>query len=502
MESITIVQDLTWNEILDYFKNNNPKNYVHKRIGRFRRTFLHMHILKLRPLWLSGSEFGSVEDEAVEVLIHLLSVSRNLHEPDGTIIPSGLSIISDGGETCLHSLFAFSYYNERYIETIMNFCFELKTGYWTELLSMTNSHGATPLHSLAGSDASLDTMKRILNSIEDYSIEKYPLLIPDTEGELPLHWASAATLERQMSGVLELYLGREGIPLDLSSSLDDTVFKESTHGQIPIYILLNSYLEDYADMNEFECQNSWFSSEENLVLRLQTFLSSKGTFVNIDSSAFTKDRRTHENFIVEFNALLSAAVRSTEIRLAEHQKKIWKRPTLPVHMAAAIAKYPMFSLQLPLMLNHESIYHLDENSRIPLHYAVTSISTDYDYCQSTLKDLYWCGGIEHRSNVQYLVEYAPDTTLVRDGDKRLPLHLAVMHGSFEVSIEPILNVNPSQVKEIDPVTGLYPFMLAASEGQNVNIIFNLLLMYPPLAYSSESADAMQNLSKGIQSICL
>ena len=84
----------------------------------------------------------------------------------------------------------------------------------------------------------------------------------------------------------------------------------------------------------------------------------------------------------------------------------------------------------------------------------------------------------------------------------LPLHLAVMHGSFEGSIELILNVNPSQVKEIDPVTGLYPFMLAASEGQNVNIIFNLLLMYPPLAYSSESADAMQNLSKGIQSICL
>lgn len=476
--------DLAWDEILDYFQNNDPKNYVYKKLGRFQRTFLHMHLLKLRSVWLSGIEFGDVENEAVDVLKHLLQVSVDMYEKDGIILPSGLSVVSDGGDTCLHSLFALSGYNDRYIYTVMNFCLELMEGYWTDLLRMKNSHGATPLHSLIGSDVS--TMKTIVNSIEECSIENHPLLIPDSGGELPLHLACDASLDRKMSGMLEVYLGRQGIPLALSSALDDTVFHESNHGQVPISILLSSYLEDDFDLDEFECQNSWFSSGLFFVPRLQTFLSSKRTFADVDSSAFRKDSRTYQIFIAEFNSLLSAAVRSMETKFTERQRKTWKRPTLTVHMAASIPKYPTFALQLPLLLNHKSIRQFDENHKIPLHYAVMCASEDHDHCKSNFHDLYWGSGIEHRSIVQYLIEYAPDTTLMRDGDGRLPLHLAVINGTFEGSIQSLLNLNPSQVKDIDPVSGLYPFMLAASEGQNVNIIFNLLLLCPTLAYTSES----------------
>jgi ankyrin repeat protein len=189
-----------------------------------------------------------------------------------------------------------------------------------------------------------------------------------------------------------------------------------------------------------------------------------------------------------------------ETNFTERQRKTWKRPTLTVHMAASIPKYPTFALQLPLLLNHKSVRQFDENHKIPLHYAVMCASEDHYHCKSNLHDLYWGSGIdEHRSIVQYLIEYAPDTTLMRDGDGRLPLHLAVINGTFEGSIQSLLNLNPSQVKDIDPVSGLYPYMLAASEGRNVNIIFNLLLMCPTLAYTSESVHTTKyDLSRGIQ----
>ena len=85
-----------------------------------------------------------------------------------------------------------------------------------------------------------------------------------------------------------------------------------------------------------------------------------------------------------------------------------------------------------------------------------------------------------------LVEF-PDLPILEDGDKRLTLHHA--SDSNTASYENVMDVfeaNPKAASVRDPVTNLYPFMLAGMHG-NTDAAFTLLLANPTLVIVGNQA---------------
>ena len=100
----------------------------------------------------------------------------------------------------------------------------------------------------------------------------------------------------------------------------------------------------------------------------------------------------------------------------------------------------------------------------------------------------WSSGTNsHSIHVQKVIELYPSVARMMDKDKRLPLHHAtdlgnVTTASFRVIMEVFKAYKPAASIR-DPVTGLYPFQLAASKG-NYKASFSLLLENPNLVSSA------------------
>ena len=75
---------------------------------------------------------------------------------------------------------------------------------------------------------------------------------------------------------------------------------------------------------------------------------------------------------------------------------------------------------------------------------------------------------------------------LKDKDNRLPLHYAAARGVYE-TVAYVLEANPQAAIIQDPVTRLYPFMLAGSNG-NTAAAFDLLLSEPNLVLGGIPAD--------------
>ncbi len=93
-----------------------------------------------------------------------------------------------------------------------------------------------------------------------------------------------------------------------------------------------------------------------------------------------------------------------------------------------------------------------------------------------------------------LIEF-PDLPILEDGDKRLTLHHA--SDSNTASYDNVMDVfeaNPKAASVRDPVTNLYPFMLAGMHG-NTDAAFTLLLANPTLVIGGNQAKVITRKRK-------
>mmetsp|Transcript_37971 Transcript_37971/g.66565 ORF Transcript_37971/g.66565 Transcript_37971/m.66565 type:complete len:637 (-) Transcript_37971:76-1986(-) len=99
------------------------------------------------------------------------------------------------------------------------------------------------------------------------------------------------------------------------------------------------------------------------------------------------------------------------------------------------------------------------------------------------------------SHVRKFLEAYPDMVKKTDGDGRLTLHHAVDSTSapFEAVMD-VFEANPKSVSVRDPVSGLYPFMLAASN-DNIAASFSLLLADPSLVLGGTQVDTVDSNKK-------
>jgi Ankyrin repeat len=80
--------------------------------------------------------------------------------------------------------------------------------------------------------------------------------------------------------------------------------------------------------------------------------------------------------------------------------------------------------------------------------------------------------------VQLVLQQAPTVASRYNGQGRLPLHVAAAALNLQESLVTLARAHPSGLSCLDPVTGLYPFMAAASIHHKVQTSFELLQLEP------------------------
>ena len=130
----------------------------------------------------------------------------------------------------------------------------------------------------------------------------------------------------------------------------------------------------------------------------------------------------------------------------------------------------------------------DERGDLPLHILLKNAPlkilwlTKRSLIRKVSTDIY-------SSAIRMLLQAYPRASFVKDSSGRLPLHLAIQNGiAWCDGIELLLEKHPDSISSIDPVTKLYPFMLAASlidrkrdsYNESIDSIFRLLQANPSL----------------------
>mmetsp|Transcript_9833 Transcript_9833/g.14656 ORF Transcript_9833/g.14656 Transcript_9833/m.14656 type:complete len:427 (-) Transcript_9833:176-1456(-) len=370
------------------------------------------------------------------------------------------------------------------------------------LTSIKNMHGCTPLHFLAEGHTDFHVAEYILRSSccdrsKNNTIN--PLLIPDEDGDLPLHYACSCGLQACW---LELFLKYGG---------QKAVHMQNSEGSYPVDDLIVWHV-DGLDDNEVVQQQEQDKEEEDMVVSFQ---------------------RKWEGIWPQIKVILHAATTSNSSRSIDRSYPL-ATPFLPIHAAASIDWFPAIILCLTTIMCPNQLSLNDDYNRLPLHYACMDDSSnndiDDDYEDSihtiypvqridTYPELLRWGSITNEDAedddgsvgiitsplslssstiIQYLAGIYPEAAKIgvpvgnkskgcnndndNDSDEkkqeeegmcfqktRLPLHFALEGRRASMNdIQVLLHMYPEALTTQDGMTGLYPFMTAASSQQAIN----------------------------------
>lgn len=148
------------------------------------------------------------------------------------------------------------------------------------------------------------------------------------------------------------------------------------------------------------------------------------------------------------------------------------------------ASLPLPILELFLWLRSEDILKVDADGKIPLHHLLrgNKVARGCSIVQKP-KDLE-----DWKSFVFRMIDTRPEQAKVPSGDCSLPLHV-ILERSVDVSrhmavarheiVEKLVKLFPEAVEQLDPVSRLYPFMMAANDPNlTVDTVFSLLRHAP------------------------
>eukprot|EP00979_Chaetoceros_neogracilis_P012342 scaffold3244_cov247-Chaetoceros_neogracile.AAC.5 len=478
--------NLTWKEILECLQHSDAGDFAYATTRTYKETLLHCH-------FTNNNITGEHNDE--------IAVARMLIEGSidmgGSTVQLGemqehgdsvLTVSDRYGRTPLHDLSSSRQHSHvRYVELIIEMSARVdekrKTSfYWNELMLKQNKWGMTPLHLMAANTSieylAVSSVLKKCNEAWGSRCLIHPLLQRDNDGELPIHFAcNQADANEQW---IEAFVGF----LDSDYKVTyDTVFTCQCH-----HFTLKQFIEDHdEEVAQFCWDNNWLSSEEEygslqqLCVSFQQILSSNERMDDIDWSSL---RTPFDDLLPKLRVLLEAAAKSNMYHT--HQTQEYKISAEPVHLAASVPNFPTFILQMMVLHDQSALLRTDEHGRIPLHYAL--VATPCNQGQDSRQDspgvdlVYWSVNDESRSLVQFLLDSAPSSANIHDGDGRLPIHLAIANNRDLSSVVlPIIAAYPGSISAVDPCTNLKPFLLAAShDNASLDLIFRLAALEPNL----------------------
>ena len=482
----TLKPDLTWKEILECLQNSDAGDFAYATIGSVKKTLLHSHF---------SSPYVIGEDND-EIAVARMLIERSIDLGGSTVQLGGMQEHGDSvltfsdhyGGTPLHNLFYRQHLHIRYVELIIEMSARVdekrKTSfYWNELMLQQNKWGSTPLHKMATNTSiaflAVSSVLKKCNDAWESQCLIHPLLQRDDVGKLPIHCMRSMVFANEQW--IEAFVGF----LDSDYKVTyDTVFTYQCH-HFTLKQFLGCHEEEF---EQFCCDNNLLSSEERehvshqqLCISFQQFLSSKEQMDDIDWSSL---RTPFDDFLPKLRVLLEAAAKSNMYHT--HQTQEYEISLEPVHLAASVPNFPTFILQMMVLHDQSALLRTDEHGRIPLHYALVASAGNQEQDSGEDSDdsdlVYWSTNDESRSLVQFILDNAPSSADIHDGDGRLPIHLAIVKNrDLSSAVQPIIAAHPGSISAIDPYTNLKPFLLAASHNNaSLDLIFRLVVLEPSL----------------------
>jgi hypothetical protein len=474
--------DLTWKDILECLQHSDAGDFAYATTGSYKETLLHCHF---RSHYITGEDNDEIA--VARMLIEERSIDMGGSQEHGDSV---LTVSDQSGRTPLHNLFDFEHSITqhsyiRYVELIIEMSARVdekrKTSfYWNELMLQQNGWCNTPLHNMAANTAiEYLAVSAVLKKCNDALGSRcliHPLLQRNSNGDLPIHFACD---EANASGQwIEAFVGF----LDSDYKVTyDTVFSHKCHSRILI-----RFIEDHDEEFEQFCKdNNWWSSEETKCVSFQQILSSNERMLSsnerMDDIEWSSLRTPFADLLPKLRVLLEAAAKSNMYHT--HQTQEYEISLEPVHLAASVPNFPALILQMMVLHDRSALLRTDEHGQIPLHYAL--VATPGNQEQNSHDDYYgvdFAYWNESRSLVQFILDNAPNSADIHDGDGRLPIHLAIAKNRDLSSVVlPIIAAYPGSISAIDPVTNLKPFLLAASHANaSLDLIFRLALLEPNL----------------------
>ena len=328
-----------------------------------------------------------------------------------------------------------------------------------ELLTSKSRLGCTPLHYLVENrSCSPETLEKILRFSEsmvnldtttsskqeaclrqNHKTLDEAFLTCDYDGETPLHWALESKVSPEHFRVLLKYGGTGA--LWCANMSDDFPFDQFAR-----------------------------SCEEDLLV------------------AGDEESTEEENFR-HFVAMLSVVERALEDTTDSDGKGGYPHTAMPLHKLASSIHFPCptYLFKLALRYHRTDLTTCDNSPRglHPLHLALLAPrNQSWDQMLPMDGEPLQVARATNESHILALLEQHPECANLYSKEGRSSLHYAVKsHNSVEI-IRTLLKIYPRALSSADPITGFYPFALAAEdENSTLEVVYELCRSCPSVLTS-------------------
>lgn len=338
------------------------------------------------------------------------------------------------------------------------------------ILTVTDSLNKTPLHVLCEQSVETELLQIILKSTKDHNHNPSAptsmglITARDSRGSTPLHYLA---FSRQCPiGSLRLMMDYSKPISNGVETIDPTLCRDDD-GDTPLHWALEGYMSARR-VNELLKHSKAALSAKNTAGKVPFEL-----FVtNFIDSEWKEHEITGKEAWESIQGYLKVIDNHNDLEGDEQQE--W----LPLHMLANSSFiFPEVFYDIAMHYGKDDMSKLDYNGRLPLHLACARSSR----CETTCK--------EDASFAQKLVvEYPQAAYKAATKSKRLPIHFAVETRKPLKLIAALLKAYPNSLNVKDPRTGLWPFLLAASNNdETIDSSYSLLRADPSIVQLAISA---------------
>jgi len=329
------------------------------------------------------------------------------------------------------------------------------------ILTVTDSLGKTPLHILCQHSVDVSFLRVILSSTRGHNQNPSAptaldlITARDSRGATPLHYLA---FSRQCP------LEALGLMMDYCATVSNDVAETDPtlcvddDGETPLHWALEGY------MSPRRIQTLLRHSRASLSIKNAAGKTPFELFVGnfVDTEWKEHDVTTQETW-GSIQAYLKVLDNQSHDEVDKDQ---WS----PLHMLSSSAiDFPDVFYDIAIYFCNEHASRPDSRSRLPLHLA----------CARTIK-----GGDAPAHNViahKLVAEYPRAASTKTTKSKRLPIHFAVETRQNLKLIAALLRAYPYSLNVKDPLTGLWPFLLAASRNEEtIDTSYSLLRADPSI----------------------
>lgn len=261
----------------------------------------------------------------------------------------------------------------------------------------------------------------------------------------------------------------------LLEAFPQAVETKSRHGDLPIHVacrfnasndVLKELVKDYP--HTAACQTKF--GQTSIVMLWE---SRDATNLTVHNRRVATDHCYRSVFWQKMQILLEAVAKS--------------RDTSVLHAAISLGSLgcPHQVLEYVLYMFPDLVRQVDQDGRLPIHMAVGPSSwtapEDSSYRRKYKP--------REQMTIEKLLKLYPEAALIPDPvSKRYPLHTALANRhSWEGGVKELFEAAPNLMVVIDPVTGVYPFQLAAIPAGDTLVdlgtIFSVLRAHPAVLES-------------------